>query len=159
MAKAPDPSQTPQARKQSLRILSQILAGRTGGPELDSFSAIQWDSLTQEARVEGVGPLLYWALSETGRIACLPKSARDALRAMYLSTRMHNERILGELETLVRRFAETGIPLVALKGICFALTIYPDRGLRPMADLDLLVPASQFSAAVRIAQRLGYVDL
>jgi hypothetical protein len=48
--------------------------------------------------------------------------------------------------------------VVALKGVCFALTIYPDPGLRPMVDLDLLVPASKASEAVRIAKSSGYVD-
>jgi hypothetical protein len=38
------------------------------------------------------------------------------------------------------------------------LTIYPDIGLRPMGDLDLLVPKAQFAEAVRIARSLGYVD-
>jgi hypothetical protein len=55
-------------------------------------------------------------------------------------------------------FQQAGITPVLLKGACFALTIYPDIGLRPMGDLDLLVPKAQFAEAVRIARSLGYVD-
>ena len=36
------------------------------------------------------------------------------------------------------------------------LTIYPDIGLRPMGDMDILVPRPKLAKAVRIAQSLGY---
>jgi hypothetical protein len=71
---------------------------------------------------------------------------------------MNNQKIFKELETLARLFKQAGIPLVVLKGACFALTIYPDLGLRPMGDLDLLVPDLKRSEAVQIALSLGYVD-
>jgi hypothetical protein len=47
---------------------------------------------------------------------------------------------------------------VVLKGACFALTIYPDIGLRPMSDLDILVPKTKLAEAVQIAKILGYED-
>lgn len=47
---------------------------------------------------------------------------------------------------------------MALKGACFALTIYPDIGLRPMGDLDILVPAAQLDEAVEMAGSLGYAE-
>ena len=48
--------------------------------------------------------------------------------------------------------------MIALKGACFALTIYPDIGLRPMSDLDVLVPASRLDEAVEIAKQIGYQE-
>jgi hypothetical protein len=77
---------------------------------------------------------------------------------MYAGTWMNNQRILKELDILAQAFKQAGIPLVVLKGACFALTIYPDIGLRPMGDLDILVPGSKKSEAVRIARSLGYGD-
>ncbi len=75
---------------------------------------------------------------------------------MFAATRLNNLQILDELEKLTARFSQQGIPVVALKGICFALTIYPDIGMRPMVDLDLLVPASRLAEAIQIAYDLGY---
>jgi hypothetical protein len=71
---------------------------------------------------------------------------------------MNNAELIRELKTLTRLFADAGIPVVALKGICFALTIYPEPALRPMVDLDLLVPASDLPKAVWIAKEAGYVE-
>jgi hypothetical protein len=36
------------------------------------------------------------------------------------------------------------------------MTIYPDTGLRPMVDMDLLVPASRVAEALQIAEARGY---
>jgi hypothetical protein len=83
---------------------------------------------------------------------------QNSLRAAYYSLRMNNDELIKELKTLMHLFANAGITVVALKGICFALTIYPDPALRPMVDLDLLVPASNLPEAVRIAKETGYVE-
>ena len=47
---------------------------------------------------------------------------------------------------------------MVLQGVCFALTIYPDIGLRPMGDLDLLLPKAKLAEAVQVAKMTGYVD-
>lgn len=122
------------------------------------FSPAEWELLVQEAQAEGVAPLLYRALSRSGRIVSLPQPVGNRLRAMYFGTRLNNEQVLRELERLAGLFRGSGIPAVVLKGACFALTIYPDTGLRPMVDLDLLVPASKASEALQIARGSGYAE-
>ncbi|MDD2923188.1 MAG: nucleotidyltransferase family protein [Anaerolineales bacterium] len=125
---------------------------------LDSFSSEDWEALAQRALTEGVAPLAYWILSKSGKISALPKSTRQILRGAYFSTWAQNQKIFDELEKLASAFRQADIPVILLKGACFALTIYPDIGLRPMGDLDLLVPASKLDEAVEIAKTLGYID-
>jgi putative nucleotidyltransferase-like protein len=139
-------------------LLSQIISERTQALALDSFTPGDWELLMKEAQAEGVGPLLYWALTRSGKIPRLPQVIANCLRAMYFSTRMNNEQIVQELVTLSRRFDEAGISVVVLKGSCFALTIYPDLGLRPMVDIDLLIPVAEWANAVRIVVGSGYVQ-
>jgi hypothetical protein len=138
--------------------LSLIISERM--PELtgDSFSAADWDFLVSKAHAEGVAPLLYWMLSRSGKFSSIPQAVRNSLRLMYSSTWMQNQKIFKELEVLTRRFHRAEIPVAALKGVCFALTIYPDIGLRPMGDMDLLIPKSKLTEAVGIAKSLGYED-
>jgi hypothetical protein len=112
--------------------------------------------VVQLSEVEGVGPQLYWVLSKSERLSLLPKACQDRLRAMFTATRLNNLQILDELNQLTALFSQQGIPVVALKGICFALTIYPDIGMRPMVDLDLLVPRSRLQDAIQIAYSVGY---
>jgi hypothetical protein len=126
--------------------------------EWSAFSAAEWDQLVLNAHAQGLAPLLYWILSKSGKFSSIPETARNTLRGMYSATWMNNQLILRELETFARAFKQVGIPLLALKGACYALTIYPDIGLRPMGDLDVLIPAAMRSEAVRIARSLGYGD-
>jgi hypothetical protein len=139
--------------------LSLIISERMPDADLASFSQPDWELLIREAQTQGVGPLVYWTLSRSGKFSSLPESARNSLRIMYSSTWMHNRMILKELEVLAHLFNQAEIPVVVLKGACFALTIYPDIGLRPMGDLDVLVPGSKHAEAVRIVRGLGYMDV
>jgi hypothetical protein len=77
---------------------------------------------------------------------------------MYAVVWRQNQKILNELETLTYLFHQADIQAVVIKGACFALTIYPDIGLRQMGDLDILVPKSKLAKAVQIANSLGYED-
>ncbi len=138
--------------------LSHIISEGMQSLAWKSFSPTDWELLVRKARAEGFGPLLYWELSQSGEFTRLPDSARRFLRSMYSSTWVQNQKIFKELAVLADLFKRAEIPSVAIKGACFALTIYPDTGLRPMGDLDLLVPASRLSEAVRIAKTLGYMD-
>ena len=119
--------------------LSQVISGRMPGLEGDSFSAEGWDLLAAKAQTEGIAPLLYWRLSKSGKFSSLPQSTRNFLRLAYSGTWMQNQRNLKELKILAQQFHQAGVPVAALKGVCFALTIYPNIGLRPMGDVDILV--------------------
>jgi hypothetical protein len=140
------------------QTLSLILSDRLQELNWDSFSDADWDALAHKAYLEGVAPLLYWIFSRSEGLSSLPQSARNFLRISYASTWMRNQKNLKELEVLSRLFARAEIPMVVLKGICFALSIYPDIGLRPMGDMDILVPGPKLSEAVRLARTLGYED-
>ncbi len=126
--------------------------------ELDSLSNEDWQNLARAAQAQGVAPLAYWILSASGKISALPSPAQHILRGAYSQTWKHNQDIFSELEILTREFNRANIPVVVLKGACFALTIYPDSGARPMGDLDLLVPAKKLTEALEIAKALGYKD-
>ncbi len=136
-------------------LLHQIIAGNAADTDL---SSTDWQALVAEANGQGVAPLIYWKLSQAGKLSFLPDFARASLREAYAATWMANQKILQELELLARLFNEAGIPVVVLKGACFALTIYPDIGLRPMGDLDILVPKAKLDQAVQIAREQGYVN-
>lgn len=139
--------------------LSRLISDRIPAVDWASFLMKDWLLLLQAAEREGVGPLLYWKSSKSGNLACLPGPVRESLRGWYAQTWAQNQKIIRELAIVARLFHEAGIPTVVLKGACLALTIYPGIGLRPMGDLDILVPSSKLSLAVQLAKSLGYQDL
>ena len=48
------------------------------------------------------------------------------------------------------------IPALWLKGFALARTVYPNATLRPMGDLDVLVPYEQRELALNVVNSLGY---
>ena len=138
--------------------LSLIISDRLQEIDVASLSAADWNQLIATASSEGVTPLVYWGLSQSGKLESLPEAPRNSLSAAYAVTWFQNERLFQELEVLARLFDDAGIPVVVLKGACFALTVYPDVGLRQMGDLDLLVPADKLDEAAGIARSRDFTE-
>jgi hypothetical protein len=136
--------------------LSLLISDHEKDMSGETFSALDWDSLARMAHAEGIGPLLYWKLSKSESFSSLSEETRNFLRLLYASTGIKNQIIFNELESLARSFQQAGIAVVALKGVCFALTVYPDIALRPMGDMDLLVPKAKLADAIEIAKSLDY---
>ncbi len=105
-----------------------------------------------------VSPLLFHHLGsveDAGRDA-VPGEIFEGLRKSYVYSLMNNSRLMKRLEPLLEAFNDRGIPLFILKGPALCMTVYPDPGLRPFTDLDLLIRRQDLPAAKEIMPRLGY---
>ncbi len=141
------------------RTLGMILTGRIQEVGVDRLAAADWERLIAAATAEGLSPFVYWTLLRSGQIKTFPDAARQRLSLAYAVSSLQNERMFRELEVLAHLFEERRIPAVALKGACFALTVYPEIGLRPMGDLDILVPADRLEETVGIAMSRGFSEV
>lgn len=89
------------------------------------------------AKEEGMACLLYQKILEyhdLDRIIDI-----GSLKSYYYQTIARNELILNSLDSIRDFLHGQGIPMMALKGSELARRIYPYPGLRPMADVDILV--------------------
>lgn len=97
-------------------------------------------------------PLLYERLRELGY--------RDALtgrlKGVYRLAWAKSHRLFADTRPILDRFVAAGLPVMALKGAPLGLRYYGNIALRPMSDVDLVVPASQVDVAVGILQDMGY---
>lgn len=67
--------------------------------------------------------------------------------------------LLNSAKAFIRELKSKTIEFAVLKGLYLAFSVYPDAGLRPMADLDLLVRRSDLDKISEILISLGYVEL
>jgi hypothetical protein len=142
----------------NIQCLSRLISRRFEATDWQHYLASDWERLIQCAKTQGVAPLLYWAFTKAELLKEIPAESQKALRLAYAAVQIENKAITRELHLLAERFEQANLPLVALKGACFALTIYDDLALRPMTDLDVLVPASRLKESVEIAKSLGYQE-
>jgi hypothetical protein len=105
---------------------------------------------------EGVAPLLYWHFHRGRWPEAIPTPVREALTRAYYNTLAQNTLLLLELAKVLDLFAQADIPVMVLKGGALADGYYDDIGLRPMGDLDVLIPQAKLEAAFEIVRGLGY---
>jgi hypothetical protein len=102
-----------------------------------------------------IGPLLWRALGAAGARDALGP-ARDPFGAAADAYRMEGLILIPRAVALaVRPLTEAGLEPVVFKGPAVA-DRYPDPGLRPMEDLDVLLPRADHARARRALQDAGW---
>ena len=97
-------------------------------------------------------PLLYRNLLALG----IDDPMMKKLKGIYRYTWYRNRVLFDGVEVALRSLHESGIRTMLLKGSALVVLHYQDHGVRPMYDVDLLVPAEDALKASDILLRLGW---
>jgi hypothetical protein len=122
-------------------------------PQPPNWPHETWPVFQRAAQIHGVAPLLHEVLGASG---WLPPQIPAWLARQHEFNSRRIARMQGELGEILALFDRHGLPLMPLKGSILTAHYYPHPGLRPMADLDLLVHPADFEAAAALLVRLGY---
>jgi hypothetical protein len=120
--------------------------------QLSEFT--EWEGVSAQAEAHGLGPLLYVHLQAAG--APLPPTVKRELQGLYLRHRQANRVRTGVLGEILTAYNTAGIQALVLKGAALSHLVYPEPGLRPMGDLDLLVKKSEMRQAQSVLADLGF---
>lgn len=139
------------------RHLLNVLANKASSLH-EPLTPDDWQIWLDLARQHRVAPLLHWRHGQEQEtdwpneiVAQLVQSRRQhALRALNM------QRELLDAHHLLQA---AGIPHMALKGAFLAWHVYPSPELRPVRDLDILVPAAQALQAYAVLQAGGFEQL
>lgn len=145
------PSQIPAAGK---FILDALHPGRT--PHGYRMSAEDWECFSGLTRMHRLEPVLYHRLARGTAGKDIPQGILDRLRAAHRKHTLRNLAIYRELATVTRILDGAKIPSIALKGAFLARFSYPEPGLRPMRDLDLLLRPEEAVKAFDLLKAHGY---
>lgn len=152
---APERNQTrPEAEQVVTGLLRSgfpLVVG-SGGPP---FHAREWPVLLPTAQDHGLAPLVYKSLQKLGLLDQAPPDIIAGLRSAYLRSNVANWRAFEQLAGLLDAFDQARIPLILLKGCAVGPTLYEDIALRPMTDLDILVPRADMARAEDLLRALG----
>lgn len=155
----PGLSRPMSARSDAIRLL--LLDMIAGEPRAD-FNSIagltppEWRRLTNMARQHRLEPLLHrnfelagnWPVPEEIRRGWNGACRRSAFRALT------HQRVTGQIAAF---FDAARLPYAALKGAWLASHAYPHPALRPLRDIDILVPFDRAKEAFDLLRRQGFV--
>lgn len=136
-----------------LKLLILDLISPVRHVDADVFKSLNeddWNSLLAIARQHRLEPLLRWRLSREKSSCHLSEERQQYLAARFRQATLRSLTIQREL-LLVHRILEAAkIPHVALKGAFLAFLAYPHPALRPLRDLDILVPRDEALTAYQL---------
>lgn len=135
--------------------------------DVSRFDAVHWPALGEEewaaliemAARHGVASLLYKRLKAPTMAGRIPNRVMERLHSLYLNNAACNVRLYEELRVLLLALRTAGIPVLVLKGAYLAMNVYRNIALRPMSDIDILVPKTAARAALKVLQDAGYALL
>ena len=134
-------------------VTSSILRGDTSA-DLPAGDDAFLRALTVAAFTSGMGPLLGWWI-ERGLLRADP-SARELLRLHLAHGRARAETMHQALRAALAVLDAAGIGVTVLKGGHTAFVYFPEPGVRPMSDLDLLVSGPDVARAESALTTAGY---
>lgn len=100
-------------------------------------------------------PIFYHSLMQC-EPAGLPEGFLEQLRSLNHQIALKNLYLSQQLEIILGRFRDHGIPAIPYKGPRLALAAYGSLSLRQFCDLDVLLRPADISAAIALLEQDGY---
>jgi hypothetical protein len=115
---------------------------------------IDWELFHELAEVNATGPLVWRNLAALNVADRVPADVRARFEERAQAIREANEARLKNARELFARFAARQIPVVILKGVLFAETIYRDPYYKKMNDVDILILRRDLDAIYDIYEEM-----
>jgi hypothetical protein len=130
------------------RLLSslRLLASPSGSAELPLDA---WEEVAELARRLDLEPALRESRSA-------PAELRERWERRYREMQAGNMLRQEAYDEVSAALAREGLPHLPLKGMDHLRTVWRDPGLRPMRDIDLLVPRGRSRDGAEALRRLGF---
>lgn len=123
---------------------------------VSELSEQDWKTLIGMASRHRLLPLLHWQLSHIDAKASIPPFVLERLSNAYRNATLQSLKQGAALRQVTQLLEAAGIDSLALKGAYLAFYAYPTAGLRPMRDLDILVPHAQALEAFDCLRQAGF---
>ena len=135
------------------RLLLEAALGR-GEDVASSFAA--WTRITDGAPIDAASTRLLPLLEDNLRAHRIDDERMLSWQAGRAQTWLDNRNLFHEAAGVLAAFDAAGIDTRVLKGAALAVVAYRDESLRPMSDVDLLVPEIAVHDAMRILNDAGW---
>ena len=142
------PSRDDALKLLTLDLISPARPGhRLTQPQIDALTDADWNEILRMAHQHRVGPLMRWQLQHAHPHIKVPQRVADELARHFRFWTIRSMVIQRELWRVHGILEAAGIPHVFLKGAYLAYCVYPHPAMRPLRDLDILIPPERLMDA------------
>jgi hypothetical protein len=122
-----------------------------------------WDYVLEASIRHAVAPLVKRGLDQVASLenveGKVPQPIAHDLQALYDGNARRNARLFAALKDVTRGLRAAGAEPVGLKDVQLAVDVYPEPGLRPMGDVDLLIRREDWDTAAHALGSMGFEPL
>jgi hypothetical protein len=115
-----------------------------------------WEHFVALSNKHGVIALCWYNINKTGNNNNIPGKSLEILHSAYLKSLTRNTFLYNQLEEIAFLAEKENIKIVLLKGIALEKSVYGNKGLRQMNDIDILVSRDKAAFLRRILLKNGY---
>ena len=116
---------------------------------------LAWPDIARSADEHGVLPVVVRNLRRLDW-PHVPDATRTELEESERLNALRNTLLGRGLRGILERFSRAGIPVIPLKGVALAESLYGDVSLRVCSDVDILVPRRAVGRALELLQADGF---
>ena len=121
---------------------------------------LDWSYILETSIKHNVSPLFYHGLKQvlqSGELdTLLPQPVMEELEKLYHGNRKRNLRLYRAIGDVCKAFERVGITAMGLKDFQLTWELYPDVGLRPMGDIDILIHPQDYDQAIACMLDQGF---
>ncbi len=155
------PSRDDALKLLTLDLISPARPGhRLEQHQIDALTDADWTEILRMARQHRIGPMMRWQLKHAHPHIRVPRNVAETLTKQHKNWTARAMTMQRELLRVHGILESAGIPHVFLKGAYLAYCVYPHPALRPLRDLDILIPPERLmdARAALIAGGLSTVE-
>ncbi|MEA3338215.1 MAG: nucleotidyltransferase family protein [Chloroflexota bacterium] len=115
---------------------------------------VDWDTFLDFAIQSRIAPLLWGCVRDYPDL--IPRRVGTMLEACYQNAAIRNTLYSVELGQVLDGLSCRGLPVIVLKGAALGDTLYQNKALRPISDIDLLLRKPDISAVLDHLGTDGY---
>ena len=127
--------------------------------DLASDRHISWKRILEKAEWYRASGLLFHHARQLGKDKRPPPWVMAELKRTHDDNTARNMIFRLELIKVLKSLRQAGIPVIVLKGAALLELVYKNPSLRPMSDLDLLVPEEYAETAQNMILEFGYHEV
>jgi hypothetical protein len=122
-------------------------------------SVSDWDYFVDLAGQHGVVALVFHNLEKLGLLPFLPEKIKVKLNSSLMLSLTRNAFHTSVITEVLRIFNEENIKIVLLKGLALEHSVYGNKGIRQMTDIDILLDRSNRKKAQKVLSENGYTSM
>jgi len=138
-------------------FIIDCLNGRINPETIEKIRQDEWQPIIELAKKKQLSAIIFFNLKQSNLLHSLPTFVNEELENAHYCVLTQNTIILKELTKLLKALNQLDIKPIILKGVALINTVYDGNfSLRPMVDIDILIPPEQLGATKQCLKELGY---